>query len=373
MKVFQKTLKTIPELESLNLDFNPDIFFIFMSSTFNDKNLFLKTINLKFPNAIKFGCSTAGEILGNHVYDDTVALTAVHFEKTEIKLEEIDLNDFEDSYNSGIELFKKLKKDDLKHIIVLSDGLNADGSELVKGLNRNSHDSINITGGLAADGTNFKETFLISTKEIKSKKVLGLGFYGENIKIGFGSKGGWDSFGIERLVTRSNNNILYELDGQPALELYKSFFKDRAKGLPNSLLFPLSMRNEANQIPVVRTILDVDEKEQSLIIAGNMEQGSYVRLMKANIGRLIHGAQQSAEISQNDAKEDCQLALLISCVGRKLILKHMIEDEIEAVNEVIGEQAYTSGFYSYGEIAPFNTSTPSILHNQTMTITTFTE
>ena len=371
----QKNLATIAELESFTLDFDPSAIFLFMSPSFKNKTGFIEILNEKFPDTIKFGCSTSGEILGNRVFDGTVSLTAVHFEKTSLNMAEIHLNDFnQDSYQVGHELYKQLEADNLRHIMVLSDGLHVNGAELVKGLQENSPETVTITGGLAGDAADFKETFLICSKYIKSKRVIGLGFYGDDLKIGFGSKGGWDSFGLERLVTRSKNNILYELDGEPALELYKSFLGDKAKDLPGSgLLFPLSMRGDDNKTPVVRTILGIDEKEQSLTFAGDINQGSYVRLMKANVDRLIDGAEKSAEVTKNSIDEDCQLAFLISCVGRRLVLKQMAEDEIEAVNTVLGDQVYTAGFYSYGEIAPFKKSTPCTLHNQTMTITTFSE
>jgi hypothetical protein len=203
---------------------------------------------------------------------------------------------------------------------------------------------------------------------------VGLGFYGDNLKVGFSSRGGWDSFGIDRLVTRSNNNVLYELDGKPALETYKSFLGDKAKDLPSSgLLFPLSMRNEKDAIPVVRTILGINEDKQSLTFAGNIPEGSYVRLMKANIDRLIDGAENSAKNTSKSLKETPELAILISCVGRRLVLKQLVEEEVEVVREVIGDEACITGFYSYGEIAPFGEHSPCELHNQTMTITTLTE
>ncbi|HCO84059.1 MAG TPA: hypothetical protein DIT95_11050, partial [Arenibacter sp.] len=248
------------------------------------------------------------------------------------------------------------------------------GAELVKGLHADLDKSVSITGGLAGDCSNFENTLVISGNKVASKKIVALGLYGPELSIGFASKGGWDSFGIERLVTKSTNNVLYELDGQPALELYKSFLGDMAKDLPGSgLLFPLSMRDEDNQIPVVRTILSVDEKNGSLTFAGNIPQGSYVRLMKANIDRIIGGAEQSAITAKNSTEDQHQLAFLISCVGRRLVMKQLVEEEVEAVNEVFGNDIYTTGFYSYGEIAPFDKFSPCTLHNQTMTITTFSE
>jgi hypothetical protein len=169
--------------------------------------------------------------------------------------------------------------------------------------------------------------------------------------------------------------VLYELDGKPALELYKSFLGDYAKDLPASgLLFPLNLRSEENAKPVVRTILAIDENAQSLTFAGDIPEGGYVRLMKANFDRLIEGATGAAKSTLlEDENKDPELAILISCVGRKLVLKQLVEEEVEAVSEVLGNSTVLSGFYSYGEISPFSGEVECKLHNQTMTVTTFKE
>ena len=375
MIVFQKSITNINDLASIQMDFEPDVFFLFVSPTFENKEEFVQRLNDGHPNAIKFGCSTSGEIIGDQVYDGSVALTAVKFEKTTLKLVDIDLDKVEgSSFEAGKSMSSQLNQDSLRHIFVLSDGLNVNGADLVKGLHDDIPETVSITGGLAGDGSDFGNTFLVNNDKVESKKVIGLGLYGDDLKIGFGSKGGWDSFGVERLVTKSDNNVLFELDGKPALELYKSFLGEKAKDLPGSgLLFPLSMRDDDNKTPVVRTILAVDENDQSLTFAGNIPEGAYVRLMKANVDRIINGAEQSAEISKNVIGQNSELAILISCVGRRLVLKQMVEEEVEAVNEVLGPQIKTTGFYSYGEIAPFDKFTPCALHNQTMTITTLSE
>lgn len=277
------------------------------------------------------------------------------------------------SYKAGAKIANKLNDKALKHVIVLSDGLNVNGADLVSGL-KSKIPGVSITGGLAADGSDFNNTFLVNGDQIVDKAIIGLGFYGEDLKVGYSSKGGWDSFGIERLVTKSNKNVLYELDGMPALEIYKSFLGDYAKDLPSSgLLFPLSMRNSENTAPLVRTILAICEEDQSLTFAGNIPQDSYVRLMKANIDRLIGGAEDSAISANKNLKETSELAILISCVGRRLVLKQLVEEEVEVVRDVIGNKPCITGFYSYGEIAPFGEFSPCELHNQTMTITTLSE
>ncbi len=375
MDIYQQSFTAETSLDEGFVGFKPSVFFLFISPSFKPKAEFIKKLHSLYPEAIKIGCSTAGEILGNQVFDDSVALTAVAFDKVSLKLVQVDIDDCNgDSFKAGKSISDQCQGPELRHILVLSDGLNVNGAELVKGLHDNLSDTVSITGGLAGDGPDFGETYVILNDQITTKKIGALAFYGTDLKIGFGSKGGWDSFGLERLVTKSAKNVLYELDNQPALHLYKSFLGDKAKDLPASgLLFPLSLRDEDNKTPVVRTILAVNEEEQSLTFAGNIPEGAYVRLMKANVDRIINGAEKSAIISKDVMGDDCQLAFLISCVGRRLVMKQLVEEEVEAVNEVLGKHVMTTGFYSYGEIAPFDKFTPCALHNQTMTITTFAE
>ncbi|MFK2819751.1 FIST N-terminal domain-containing protein [Flavobacteriaceae sp. LMIT009] len=360
------------ELSSISIDAN--LFLLFISPGFNQKETFVSTLCEQFPNAKVLGCSTAGEISDVTVKDDTISLTAIQMEKVSIELVSSKIEEMNDSYAVGVGLAKKIMKPDLKHVMILSDGLNVNGADLVAGL-KDVLPDVSITGGLAGDGADFNNTFVIHNNIIDDKLVVGLGFYGEGLNVGCSSKGGWDSFGIERLVTSSEKNVLYELDGKPALELYKSFLGDEAQNLPSSgLLFPLSLRVNEHSKPVVRTILSVNEDDQSLTFAGNVPQGSYVRLMKANVDRLITGAEDSAKIAhKNNNRKSSELAILISCVGRRLVLKQLVEEEVEVVRDVIGVKPSITGFYSYGEIAPFGEFSPCELHNQTMTITTLSE
>ena len=327
-----------------------------------------------YPNAHRLGSSTAGEIYGTEVADETLVATAIAFEDTQIYGASIKLGSVNDSYEVGQRLAKSLPHTGLVHVLVFSDGKNVNGSELVAGLTQHLPLDVTLTGGLAGDGDRFEETLVLWDGPPEPNTVAVLGLYGDRIKIGFGSLGGWDAFGPERLVTRSEGNILYELDGQPALALYKKYLGEYAKDLPASgLLFPLSLRTASGE-SIVRTILGINEVEYSLTFAGEMPQGGRARLMKANFDRLVDGAIGAAQSSSSAlGQASAEFALLISCIGRKLVLKQRIEEEIEGVRDVLGHQTILAGFYSYGEISPFTPAAKCELHNQTMTITTFSE
>lgn len=331
-------------------------------------------IESAYPNAHRIGCSTAGEIYGIEVTDETLVATALTFEHTRLHGVSIKLSEVSDSFQAGERLANALPRESLVHVLVFSDGQNVNGSELVAGLTQHLPSGVTLTGGLAGDGDRFQETFVLWDGPPEPNIIAIVGLYGERIKVGFGSLGGWDAFGPERLVTRSAANILYELDGQPALGLYKKYLGEHARDLPASgLLFPLSLRIGEGE-SVVRTILGVNEAEHSLTFAGDMPQGGHTRLMKANFDRLIDGAIGAAQTSYRAIGNNSpELALLISCVGRKLVLKQRIEEEVEGVQDVLGPKTVLAGFYSYGEISPFTPSAKCELHNQTMTITTLAE
>lgn len=326
-----------------------------------------------YPQAILFGCSTAGEIAGTQVFDDTIVATAVRFDRTTVKTASTPMAGEGDSHAAGARLGAQLPHDGLAHVLVLSDGLKVNGSQLVEGLTSSLPGGTTVTGGLAGDGTRFQETLVVAGHHAQSRVAAAIGFYGSRIQIGCASLGGWDPFGPERIITRAEGNILYELDGQSALALYKQYLGEHASDLPASgLLFPLSVRRDASDEPTVRTILGIDEQHQSMIFAGDMPVGALARLMKANFDRLVDGATGAARASRA-AGSVTELALLISCVGRKLVLKQRTEEEVEAVRDVLGPEASLAGFYSYGEISPFVTSARCQLHNQTMTVTTLSE
>jgi hypothetical protein len=282
----------------------------------------------------------------------------------------------EDSYDSGRRIGVQLQGADLCSVFVLSDGLVINGSELVRGIHSALGPNVVVTGGLAGDGKRFGRTWVIAGNEVRGGAVTAVGLSGDSIVIGSGSFGGWAPFGPERLVTRAKGNVLYELDHQPALALYKDYLGDQATGLPAAgLRFPLAIRTSRGSAHrIVRTILGIDEQDQSMTFAGDVPEGSWAQLMHANKDRLVDGAMRAAEMSRVPPTSGPELSVAISCVGRRLVLGDRAEDEIEATRGALGGSTGSElvGFYSYGEIAPQGRG-PSDLHNQTMTITTIAE
>ena len=335
----------------------------------------LEDIRQTYPLSKTIGCSSAGEIYQQDICDDTLSIAIMEFANTRLEQALYQVNNNEDSIKAGEDIAKQLNQDELKGVFVLSDGLSVNGSALVEGLRRGLPKNVVITGGLAGDGDRFNETWVYSDHEVYTHHVAAIGFYGDAVHISHGSRGGWDVLGPNREVTRSENNVLYELDGQPALQLYKKYLGELAEGLPSTgLRFPLAIQNDEEvDGKTVRTILAVDETQQSITFAGDIPEGSYVQLMHANFDRLIDGASKAAEDALDIEHEDtAHLNIAISCVGRRLVLGQRAEEEIEATDEVFPENTQQIGFYSYGEISPL-ASGRCDLHNQTMTLTLISE
>lgn len=328
-----------------------------------------------YPNANLVMASTAGEIVQGEVADNSVVATAIELEKTGHQAIVTNIKDHENSFAAGEYLFSKLNTSDLNGILVISDGTLVNGDELVEGLRSKNVKNLPITGGLAGDSTRFQKTFTSLDAAPAQGNIIAIGFYGSHLLIGHGSMGGWEEFGLERMITKSNHNILQEIDQQNALDMYKKYLGEYAEQLPGSaLLFPLSMKSKETDKVLIRTILAVDDNEKSMVFAGNVPEGNKVRLMRANFDNLIDAssgaARESLEVLENKKPD---LTLMISCVGRKIILDSRTWEEVKSAEEVYGEGNSISGFYSYGGISPARKGTCCELHNQTMTISTFTE
>ncbi|MCA2999054.1 MAG: FIST C-terminal domain-containing protein [Rhodocyclaceae bacterium] len=332
-------------------------------------------LSATFPQAARMGCSSSGEIYGRTLIDNSLVVAVIQFERTTLRMLATPLASAAESFNVGAEIAQSLLSERLKSVFVLSEGLAVNGSQLVNGLASILPPQVVVTGGLAGDGPRFEKTWVLVDGAARRGYVTAVGLYGEAAKIAHGSKGGLDVLGPEREVTHSSDNVLYRLDGQPALLLYKRYLGARAAELPASgLLFPLAIRNELEEDGhTVRTILSINEADNSITFAGDIPQGSLVRLMRANTDRLIDGAADAAAMMNPVLDPANQsVCIAISCVGRRLVLGQRAEEEIDAVANVLPLGTHLIGYYSYGEISPL-ASGRCDLHNQTMTLTTFQE
>lgn len=323
-----------------------------------------------FPTAHIVGCSSSGSIYGTEISDADVVVTAITLGKSSIKLVRAEVSPGEDLEAVATAVMKQLQADDLRHAFVLSDGLGVNGSDLARGLNSIG---VSVTGGLAGDGVHFSSTWVMANAPAAQNVIATIGFFG-GVQARYGCVAGWHEFGAERLVTRSRGNVVFEIDYKPALTVYTKYLGDLAKDLPSSgLRFPLSVRPTEFDEPVIRTLLAVDVDAQSLTFAGDVPQGGFCRLMKTDVDSLIDGSGLAAEAARSPEDVASSLCLIVSCVGRRLVMGQLTEEELDIVRDHLGPSVSITGFYSYGELAPFSTVAGCRLHNQTMTLTTLSE
>ncbi len=337
-------------------------------------------LNAKFPNAHLLGCSTGGQIQNGDVVDDEIAAVALRFDSTALKIACAPTDDPAHSRVCGQTIGGALAGDGpngkkLAGIFVLSDGLNVNGSELVAGIVSVVDKKVALTGGLAGDAALFTETLVGGDGPPRSHQVAAVGFYGDKVRIGHGSAGGWDEFGPRRRITRSQGNVLFQVDDKPALDLYKRYLGEESHGLPGTaLLFPLRIHDPLHpEYELVRTVLAVDHEANSMTFAGDMPQGWVAQLMRGNLDRLAAGAADAAKQAARGVGERDGVAILVSCIGRRLLMGQRAVEEVEAVGGELGAGMPRLGFYSYGEISPHGGSGVCQLHNQTMTVTVISE
>jgi len=348
-----------------------DIVFVFGEfQTIKSKN-HTKLLKTLYPNAYIVGTSTSGNILDDVVSEYKAVASAVSFSKSKVAVNSRVIRAtsiMEDAKT----LIDDLDQDGLKHVFVLSQGFNMNTSLIVKGLN--SDRIYPISGGIAADDNKFIETIVFSDSDRSDNLAVAIGFYGESLESRVGCKAGWDEFGAVRVVTRSEGNVVYEIDNKPALELYEKYLGEYIKDLPISgLLFPLNVRTNTNdKNEVIRVMMGINE-DKSIVFAGEVPQDAEVRLMKTNIDNLIDSSSLVADSIEpyNDKRS---LALTVSCTGRMSVLNQLADEEIEVIQNSLTQKTQVVGFYSYGEIAPFSDDLLDCkLHNQTMTITVIYE
>lgn len=342
--------------------------------TLEDPGL-LAHLAAEYPRAEIVGCSTAGEIGGDEVRDDSLVATAIQFDRTGVRVVAESLPDASESVAVGEAIAASLQSPTLGHVLLFSEGIHVDHMALLQGMAGVLGDAVGITGGLAGDSVHFRRTLVLAGGTAETRRVAAVGLYGASLTVGYGTLGGWDPYGPARLVTSSSGCVVHTMDGEPALDLFSRYIGEHASALPGSAVrFPFAMRAPGSVGEVVRTVCAVDREARSLTFAGGVPAGATLRLMRANVERLIDAATAAATASTaRMGGGGTALALLVSCVGRKLLMGAHVDEEVACVRDIIGRDGACTGFYSYGEVAPLRPQTRSELHNQTMTITTFAE
>lgn len=344
-----------------------DLVLVFGDSDLSAPEQLLRTLQYRYPNAWITGASSCGHVISDSINRSEAVATAIAFDQATVKGTWIDFEPGTNSEALAQQLLQQLPSADLRHLLVLSDGLNINGSRLAHGLN---HSRVSVSGGLAGDSTRFQRTWVIANDLPRPNRIAAIGLYGEQLAVHCQSYAGWSPFGANRTVTRARANQLFELDHEPALALYKRYLGEFATELPASgMRFPLCINTGPDDDGVIRTLLGINEDEQSITFAGDIPEGASVRLMHPNFNRLIEGAAETVT-GLGETHGANGLALVVSCGGRRSVMGVQTEEELSIIREHLPASFRISGFYSYGELGPLpHNNTLCHLHNQTITVT----
>jgi hypothetical protein len=341
----------------------------------------LAHVQSSFSNSVVCGCSSAGAMGGDQLLDQALSVAITQFERSHIKCVVQSFDAIQDSGNSARELAQELAADDLRAILLFSRGVAVNGSAIARNLRDVLPPGVVVCGGLAGDGLLFEQTWVVAGETRAADTMCAVGLYGDTLKVGWACDGGWEAFGPERRITKSDGMTLFDLDDRAATAIYKEYLGEQADNLPGlGLLYPLSIRDDVPGAPqVVRTIMGVDTASETLSFAGEMPVGAVARLMRTTVNQLVSSADEAVERAvgaiqpaETEQKEPV-LAVTVSCIGRRLIMKDRADEEVGAVDHGLPAGSAHVGFYAYGVFGPERGGTLPVLHNQTVAVTIFSE
>lgn len=327
----------------------------------------LREVARRWADHAVLGCSSPGQIVDTTTPRAALTVTAVRFDHSDVRPVHLDVARAGGPRSAGRAVADELAGDDLRAVIAVGDAHSVHGEAFAAGFAERLP-GVPLTGGLAGDVDTRVESWVLVDGERRTGWIAAVGLYGPYLELGFGSAGGWDLFGPERLVTQSYGNVLYELDGKPALPLYREYLGELGDELPEAAVaFPMAVR-DLDDRTVIRSICSVNPATESLRFAADVPQGAVAQLMRASTDRLVHGAHLAARQARVGGEE---LAIAISCVGRRRVLAQRCDEELDAMAEALDPAARIVGFYSLASWSPAIGG--SDLHNETMTIATLRE
>ncbi len=312
--------------------------------------------------------STAGEYSDDGPMLKGVVVNDLVLEHSQHKIWGMKKKEGQDSFSLGKEIYEKVEKENLKFLWLFSDGHIINGEDLMNGFDSVNENKIRVSGGMAGDGADFEKTIVGMNGETGEGYVAVIGFYGDRIHESDAYCGGWWQFGPIKTVTKSKDNVVYEINNEVALDFYKKYLGEESESLPESaLLFPLCIMDDEMQELVTRTILSIDMENGSMVFAGNVPEGSHVKMMRASTDELVEASGKAAsQIDEPTGQKGDRFTLLVSCVGRRLVYGDRVDEEFLAVKSLI-KDSLIGGFFSYGEFSA-DSNNKNLLHNQTLCI-----
>ncbi|MCB9755079.1 MAG: FIST C-terminal domain-containing protein [Myxococcales bacterium] len=254
-------------------------------------------------------------------------------------------------------------------LLVFSAGLKADGEQIVSGVLDAVDQGAPLFGGLAGDDLTLHRTSVALGESICHDGALALVFDQARVELRGVASSGWQPIGASKTVTRAEGNLVFEIDGQPAIDVYKTILHTTgSEGMMESELPLLVYRDDGSA--VVRTAMMTDHERGALVYAGTVRQGARVRFASPPGFEITEHAVAEVKAFQEREAPAADAVLIASCKGRHLALGPMVEDEIEALHELWARP--TVGFFSFGEIGRL-TGSGTDFHNNTFSLVTIRE
>ena len=336
----------------------------------------ISELQAHYPQSLITGCSALAGIVDHKLMENGLLVSILQFQNTTLAITAVKINNMEDSWRAGQHIAKKLQQADLAGLLLFTDGINANSTELLAGINSVIEQKrVNIAGGIASDKMQFEQTWVLYQGKFYTNLACGIGFYGSSFQLRTYAKDGFKPFGPERKVTRAEKNTLYEIDNMPALQLYREYLGENAKNLPHiALNYPFAVWDNDRENYRVRVPIDIDESTQSIKFIADIPDTSSTQLMYGTFDNLIEGAEEAANDLMSTMSTDRPVFVLaISCAARRLILAEDTAQELEATFNRLPPGSQQLGFYSYGELAQHSPNSCCHLHNETMTLTVIYE
>jgi len=298
--------KEATEMAVNKLSKMPNIFWVFGAISYNQEKL-LEGVNSVIPGTPVITCTTDGKISTLGLSTDSVVVLALASDQIKFTTVAVDFLS-QDSFKAGIKVGNQFINTNIKYMQIFSDGLLGNGSKIVEGIQKVFGKSISIAEGTTGDGSLFTRTYQYHNYKVLTNSIVGVGFEGKYSFI-TGVSSGWTPIGMAKKVTKSIGNVVYELDGQPALDVYKKFLGKHASLLPAvGVEYPLGLSGPQGDVEedgyfLCRATMGVDHEKGSITFAGDVPQGAMVKITMGNDLDVIKTAKKAAQSALDQFKK----------------------------------------------------------------------
>lgn len=320
-----------------------------------------------------FGCSSCGEFVYNSneqiISEGAIACLLLDLNPGTFSIKIFDgrgRNSFDLGRSVGEWTHSVFEKPGL---FILASGLDTDGEQVVRGIQDSAGEHISMFGGLAGDDARFKETMVFSSEKTETQGAIALVIDLAHYEINGIATSGWVSIGADKLITSSEGNIVYTIDDQPALDVYKEYLNVRDEELPEiGIEYPLMIKKRDNQ-NVLRAVINVDREKKALIFAGSVPNQSVVSFSSSPGFEIIDFTKKRVnEFHEKNPRAD--VLILFSCMARHSALGPTISEEMDEAWHLWDSPLV--GFFTYGEIGN-NYNAACNFYNQTFTLVALRE